>query len=71
MLQEKNAPEFWQKLRDMAESGTRLYLDGKQSSAEEIINICFVKEEAVYMPDYILDDEGRLAELRYDKIKER
>lgn len=58
-------------LDEMQERGARLYLEGKRATAEEILRACFVEEEFAYMPDYILDGDGRLAELRYDKIKEK
>ncbi len=56
-----------ERLRTMEKAGVRLYLDGLQVSSEKIALNC-VREEALYMPDYVTDDEGRLKEIRYDKI---
>lgn len=56
-----------ERLRSMENAGVRLYLDGLPVSPEKIAHTC-VREEALYMPDYVTDDEGRLKEIRYDKI---
>ncbi|MBR5800998.1 MAG: hypothetical protein IKY23_13160 [Lachnospiraceae bacterium] len=56
-----------ERLRSMEHAGVRLYLDGLPVSSEKIAHNC-VREEAMYMPDYVTDDEGRLREIRYDRI---
>lgn len=55
------------RLEQWERAGIRLYLDGKLSSAESIVNIC-VEEDTLYMPDYITDNEGKITEIRYDRI---
>ena len=55
-------------LEHAQKAGAVLYLDGKRSSPEVIYHVYQVEEENVYMPDYIMDCNGRLAQLRYDKI---
>lgn len=52
----------------MEKEGIGLYLDGQQASPEEIIRTCCVCEEAVYMPDFVMNEEGVLREVHYDKI---
>lgn len=56
-----------EKLENVRKSGVRLFLEGKPASPEDIADKC-VCENAIYMADYVLDDEGRLKELRYDRI---
>lgn len=56
-----------EKLENVRKSGVRLFLEGKPASPEDIADKC-VCENAIYMADYVLDDDGRLQELRYDRI---
>lgn len=59
----------WKKvLCRMEKEGIGLYLDGQQASPDEIIRTCCVCEEAVYMPDFVMNEEGVLREVHYDKI---
>ena len=51
----------------LEKAGIKLYLNGVPSSTEYIVNNC-VKEDTVYMPDYITDEKGNIKEVRYDKI---
>ena len=48
-----------------------MYLEGSPASPEEIARRFFVCEDAVYMPDFVMDEQGRLREVRYDKIEYR
>lgn len=54
-------------LKKWENAGIRLYLDGAPTSSESIEKNC-VNEETLYMPDYVTDKEGRIKEIRYDKI---
>ncbi|MBE5871232.1 MAG: hypothetical protein E7294_08235 [Lachnospiraceae bacterium] len=45
-----------------------LYVDGHPSTQDEIAAICRVSEEYSYMADFVIDDEGFLKEIRYDRI---
>lgn len=55
------------RLEQWERAGIRLYLDGIPSSSESIENIC-VAEDTIYMPDYVTDNEGKITEIRYDRI---
>ncbi len=55
------------RLRSMENAGVRLYLDGMPASSKKIAKLC-VNEESLYMPDYVTDKEGKIKEIRYDKI---
>ncbi len=70
MLQEDELHNMKERLEGIAKKGTELYLDGKPISAEELAQTCCLNEEAVYMPDYVLGQDGRLTQLRYDKIRQ-
>lgn len=69
MLQQDTMHGMREHLEKLEKSGTALYLDGKQTTAEELAKAYFVNEEAVYMPDYILDEAGKVTQLRYDQIR--
>lgn len=63
-------PEAWERLLVQLErEGVGFYLNGKRSKPREIIHKCCVCEKAVYMPDFVMDEEGRLQEVRYDEVK--
>lgn len=60
--------EFQFQLEGIFRKGVDLYIDGRRSSPEGIID-CFVNEEANYMPDYVLDETGKLVQIRYDRVR--
>ena len=63
-------PDAWAKLLEQMErEGVGFYLNGKRSRPREIISKCCVCEKAVYMPDFVTDEEGNLQEVRYDEVK--
>ena len=48
-----------------------LLLNGRQSTPYEITHACMVAEEGGgYMRDYIGDDNGKLIQISFDKIRE-
>lgn len=56
-----------QELEHVYKSGVDLYLDGTRSSPDVIAYRC-IREDKIYMADYIWDEGGNLKELRYDRI---
>lgn len=58
-------------LLTMEREGICLYLNGRRSRAQDIVRKCRVSEERVYMPDFVMDEEGRLTEVRYDEVRNR
>lgn len=56
-------------LKKWEAAGIRLYMDGAPTSSEYIEKNC-VKEDTLYMPDYITDKEGKIKEIRYDRISQ-
>jgi hypothetical protein len=65
------APSALANLKSISEQGVKLYIDGKSATAEEISRRCVNEKRALYMADYVLDDEGNLAEIRYDRVRNR
>lgn len=58
------------RLEAILEQGIELYLDGRPASPERIAQR-FVREDTVYMPDFVISEEGILTQVRYDKIMEK
>ena len=58
---------FKKKLEMISRSGVCLFLEGQPATPEQIADCC-VREETVYMADYVMDDAGTLKELRYDRV---
>lgn len=54
----------------LEKAGIKLYLNGMPSNTEYIVQNC-VREDTVYMPDYITDEKGNIKEVRYDKISQK
>jgi hypothetical protein len=70
IMTEKNdisSDSLIRRLKSWEDAGVKLYLDGAPTTSEYIERNC-VKEDALYMPDYITDKEGRIKEIRYDRI---
>lgn len=48
----------------------QLVLDGRESTPYEITHACMAAEEGGYMRDYVGDDNGKLIQISFDKIRE-
>lgn len=57
------------RLSVLEKAGIKLYLNGVPSTTEYIVENC-VREDTVYMPDYITDERGNIKEVRYDKVSQ-
>ena len=69
---EKNM-EVYEKMKEELdaynEQGVLLSLSGKQASSARIADVCCIRESGSYMGDYILDDDGKLVEICFDKVR--
>lgn len=68
MLSKETEENVKKNLEKAVQGGASLYLEGKRSTPDAVARYC-VKEDMSYMPDYVWDDEGKLTEVRYNKIK--
>lgn len=66
-MSESNSCTFCESLEQLCAGGVALFLDGRPSTPGEIASVC-AEERSIYMPDYVLDDYGKLQEIRYDKV---
>ena len=51
------------------EKGVSLYLNGEPSTPKKIAKACQIAEDGVYMRDYTEDENGRIARVDFDRIK--
>ena len=47
-----------------------VYMDNELTTLEDALTRC-VQERTVYMPDYVLDENGVLEQLRFDRIDQQ
>lgn len=66
-MYETDEQRLKEKLERVQQSGVFLFLEGKPASPEAIASRC-VCEDSAYMADYVLDEQGILKELRYDRV---
>ncbi len=59
-----------QKLEAILRQGIELYLDGRPASPDRIAER-YVREDTVYMPDFVISEDGVLVQVRYDKIMDK
>ena len=49
--------DTWERmLEQMEQEGVGFYLNGKKTAPREIIRTCCMREKAVYMPDFVMDE---------------
>ena len=58
------------RLENILSQGIELYLDGRPASPDRIVER-FVREDTVYMPDFVINEDGILTQVRYDKVMEK
>ena len=57
-------------LEEMSRSGVRLFVDGRAVLPAEAVSRA-VREDSPYMADYVLDSDGAIEQVRFDKVKYR
>lgn len=54
-------------LNVMRKRELKVYMDNQPVTLEEALERC-VQERTVYMPDYVMDENGILEQVRFDRI---
>ena len=49
--------------------GVQIFLEGQPSTPQEVVKKLMVREDQVFMPDYVTDMNNRLVQIRYDLVK--
>ena len=60
--------ELFEELSKYERCGIPMKIDGVAASPLQITTAHMVKEDSSYMRDYVLNEEGRVKELCFDKI---
>ncbi len=60
--------ELMMQLGDYVQQGIPLYFDNVPSTPLEVVNNLSVRENEVYMADFVRDDRGHLTQIRYDHV---
>lgn len=61
--------EFFKELTSHERNGVKIIVDGLPASPMQVISAHMVQEENTYMRDYVVDDDGNLSELYFQRIK--
>ncbi|MBO5551268.1 MAG: hypothetical protein J5966_04855 [Lachnospiraceae bacterium] len=49
--------------------GIPIYFEDRPCTPQEVVNIMTVREDEVYMPDYVTDNHNKVVQIRYDHVK--
>lgn len=67
---EKNYEELFAELKKYERVGIRMQIDGVPASPLQIVSAHMLKEENIYMRDYIMDEDGKVQELDFYKVEQ-
>ena len=65
--QEKKYQDLFTELTNYERSGVRMQMNGFPASPLQIVSAHMVREESNYMRDYILDEQGMIRELDFNR----
>lgn len=60
--------ELFRELETHVKNGIPLYLAGRKTTPLEVVDALLVREDSIYMADFVRDDDGSLLQVRYDRI---
>lgn len=66
-LENSDTKQMLALFEQMQKKGTEFFVDGEPVLPKEAVTKA-VKEESVYMADYVMGDEGKVKQVRFDKI---
>lgn len=65
---EQTRKEMLVTLENLHQNGVALFVDNREVLPYEAV-MQVVREESVYMADYVAGDPGKIAQVRFDKVK--
>ena len=68
-VKKKSAKPLRRELESYRDKGIELYLDGIPSTPKKIAKACQIAENGVYMRDYTEDEDGHIACVSFDFIR--
>lgn len=66
----KSMKPLKKELKLYQKSGIQLFMDGEPSTPKDIARACLIAEGGGYMRDYTEDEQGRIARVDFDRIRE-
>lgn len=66
-LENSDTEQMLALFEQMQRKGTEFFVDGEPVLPKEAVTRA-VREDSVYMADYVIGDEGKVAQIRFDKI---
>ncbi len=58
-----------QTLHAYKDAGISLFLEDRPVSPRKAAYVCIVRERGRYMSDFVTDDNGKLSEIRFDRVE--
>ena len=49
--------------------GIPIYFEGQESSPQEVVKYMTNRDDEVFMPDYVIDNDDNVVQIRYDHVK--
>ena len=68
-VKKKSVKPLRRELESYLDKGIELYLNGAPSTPKKIAKACQIAEDGVYMRDYTEDEEGHIACVSFDFIR--
>lgn len=50
-------------------NGVPIYFEDKPTTPQEVVSMMMVREDEVYMPDYVTDKDNKVIQIRYDHVR--
>lgn len=61
--------ELMMQLGDYMQQGIPIFFENRPCTPADVVNAMMVKEDEVYMADFVRDERGRLLQIRYDRVE--
>ena len=61
--------ELMMMLAKYQKNGVPIFFEDRPCTPQEVVNIMMVREDEVYMPDYVTDQQNKVIQIRYDHVK--
>ncbi len=68
---DKKLQTLFTELTDYEKRGVYMLINGLPASPMQIVQAHSMREEGVYMRDYVLNDKGDIKELGFNNVKEK
>ncbi|MCF2683747.1 hypothetical protein [Faecalicatena contorta] len=69
MQNDKNLQQMFQELTGYEKKNVELKINGAPASPMQIVQAHLMREHNEYMREYVLDEEGDIKELRFQRIE--